>query len=83
MECKDETSGNVNGKQLQKEQSKQQDIEKKMEEQTQKPEKTSPKLNPRAGLKLAKTNGASKRRVYKVVLTGGKCVHIPNSILFK
>ncbi|XP_011177830.1 TRPL translocation defect protein 14 isoform X3 [Zeugodacus cucurbitae] len=73
MECKDETTANVNGKQLQRELSKQQDIEKKMEEQKQQPEKTSPKLNPRAGLKLAKTNGASKRRVYKVVLTGGPC----------
>ncbi|XP_049308267.1 TRPL translocation defect protein 14 isoform X3 [Bactrocera dorsalis] len=72
MECKDETTGNDNGKQT-KEQSKQQDIEKKMEEQKQQPEKTSPKLNPRAGLKLAKTNGASKKRVYKVVLTGGPC----------
>uniref|UniRef100_A0A0K8WLJ6 NadR/Ttd14 AAA domain-containing protein n=1 Tax=Bactrocera latifrons TaxID=174628 RepID=A0A0K8WLJ6_BACLA len=72
MECKDETTGNVNDKQT-KEQSKQQDIEKKMEEQKQQPEKTSPKLNPRAGLKLAKTNGASKKRVYKVVLTGGPC----------
>lgn len=72
MECKDETTENVNGK-LTKEQSKQQDIEKKMDEQKQ-PEKTSPKLNPRAGLKLAKTNGASKKRVYKVVLTGGKYV---------
>ncbi|XP_014103653.1 TRPL translocation defect protein 14 isoform X4 [Bactrocera oleae] len=71
MECKDETTENVNGK-LTKEQSKQEDIEKKMDEQKQ-PEKTSPKLNPRAGLKLAKTNGASKKRVYKVVLTGGPC----------
>ncbi|XP_054740755.1 TRPL translocation defect protein 14 isoform X2 [Anastrepha obliqua] len=77
MERKDATIENANGKHLQKQQSnkQQQDSEKKMEEQKQQqqPERTSPKLNPRAGLKLAKTNGSTKRRVYKVVLTGGPC----------
>ncbi|XP_004537574.1 TRPL translocation defect protein 14 isoform X5 [Ceratitis capitata] len=77
MDNKDVTTENTNDKQVQKQQSKPQDNEKKMEDQkqqkTEQPEKVSPKLNPRAGLKLAKTNGASKRRVYKVVLTGGPC----------
>ncbi|XP_017476350.1 PREDICTED: TRPL translocation defect protein 14 isoform X3 [Rhagoletis zephyria] len=76
MEQKDATTENANGKQLQMQQSKpeQRDTEKKIEEQKpQQPERTSPKLNSRAGLKLAKTNGGAKKRVYKVVLTGGPC----------
>ncbi|XP_036331534.1 TRPL translocation defect protein 14-like isoform X3 [Rhagoletis pomonella] len=76
MEQKDATTENANGKQLQMQQSKpeQRDTEKKTEEQKpQQPERTSPKLNSRAGLKLAKTNGGTKKRVYKVVLTGGPC----------
>ncbi|XP_037950199.1 TRPL translocation defect protein 14-like [Teleopsis dalmanni] len=41
--------------------------------QEQMEKSNSPKLNPRPGLKLNKMNNSEKKRVYKIVLTGGPC----------
>ncbi|XP_067630004.1 TRPL translocation defect protein 14 [Eurosta solidaginis] len=86
MENKNAATEAVNGDQQQEQQPREshQDTEKekKVKEQAQEQkqnqppqqqaENTSPKLNPRAGSKMTKTNG-TKKRVYKVVLTGGPC----------